>query len=408
MSNSSDNKSYTVCKVMKLKSIGSNGRYSVRSAGEHNLREYNPENCDKDKQYLNRDIVALPKKINGETYTYQGIVRKTIKDAQDAGTMHKVRPDAVYAIELLLGFTPPPGKEWKDIIKDKDLDRWCEENKKWVEERFGKNNLKHLVLHMDESTPHLHALIVPIDEKGRLCAKNFIDGPGDMSKLQTEYANKVGKQFGLSRGVSKKNVKSKNLQKELFNSHATIQEFKESTIGKAIIDEEYIKAKDNEKDEIGHLLPEYEERMIQDFQTASFQFVARENSLKQEAKEEIAKLNKELNVKYDDIDDLQRELNNTREKLKKEKEEQDKKYQKQEREFNKFIGTLKDSHKSIHEIQKDFAFFDTLNRALKNHPDKEYSKKMYAEINHLVQVQHDKDKVNSKALEKIGNNEDIR
>ena len=33
---------------------------------------------------------------------------------------------------------------------------------------------------------------------------------------------------------------------------------------------------------------------------------------------------------------------------------------------------------------------------------------MYAEINHLVQVQHDKDKVNSKALEKIGNNEDVR
>lgn len=396
------NKAYTVCKVMKLKSISSNGRYSVRSAGEHNLREYNPENCDIEKRELNRDIVSLPQKVNGEFYSYQDVVRDAIKSAQEAGTMNKVRSNAVYAIELCLSFTPPPDTKWEDIISNDKLDDWCQENKKWLEERFGKNNLKHLVLHMDESTPHLHALIVPMNKKGRLCAKDFIDGPTDMHKLQSEYAEKVGAKFGLIRGIPKQDVKSANLKKELYNNYSTLRDFKESTIGKAIVDEKYVKAKDYEKDEKGHLLPEYEERMVRDLQIANFQYLARENALKRELKEEISAFNKEINNKYDNIDRLQRELDEAREKAKVEKKKQDEEYQRKEKELGKFIGKLKNSHKSIHEIQKDFMFFDTLNRALKNHPDKKYSKQMYEEINKLVQEQHNKDKANNKALDKLG------
>ena len=53
-----------------------------------------------------------------------------------------------------------------------------------------------------------------------------------------------------------------------------------------------------------------------------------------------------------------------------------------------------DSHKTMAELRDDFKFLDTLNRALKNHPDKEYSQKLYKEINKLVKEQHEWDKIN--------------
>lgn len=281
-------KSYTICKIMKLNSLNANGRYSVRSAGEHNLREYVPDNCDSEKQNLNKDIVELPKMIDGSHYSYQTVVKNAIKEIQDNGTMGKVRPDAVYAFEICLGFNPADGKDWKDIISEKDLDKWCQENKKWLEERFGKNNLKHLVLHMDESTPHLHALIVPINNKGRLSAKSFINGPTDLSKLQTEYAKKVGSQFGLSRGVSKKEIRaSKELENKLYPNYSDISKFKKATLGKIMDESEIIKVNPKELDSNGHILPSYEERVLDEFQNVKYHYLVLENSLRQELKEEL-------------------------------------------------------------------------------------------------------------------------
>lgn len=384
-------KAYTVCTVNKIKSLNSAGRYSARSAGEHNTRAYTPVNCDPDKQIDNKDIVCLPVDLKGNPMTYQKVIKNSIQKIQENKTMGTIRKDAVYGFELCLGFTPPDGKNWTDVLEPKDLDKWCNDNKNWIEKRFGKENLKHLVLHMDETNPHLHALIVPINEAGRLSAKSFIDGPKDCSKLQTEYANEVGKIYGFSRGVSKKNKHlSKKMQKELYPSYKTISDFKKNRFGKMILNEEDIKAKENEKDESGHMLPIYEERMIKDLQSVRFQAESYIQTIKQELKEEVKEADEALDVRYHELDLLQEEL----EKKEKVYKEHLKQLQQKEDEFTKSMKLYADSHKTMAELHDDFKFLDTLNRALKNHPDKEYSQKMYKEINKLVKEQHEWDKIN--------------
>jgi chromosome segregation ATPase len=52
---------------------------------------------------------------------------------------------------------------------------------------------------MDESTPHLHAVVVPLTADGRLCAKQVIGDKIKMKQMQTEYA-KIMEHFGLNRG----------------------------------------------------------------------------------------------------------------------------------------------------------------------------------------------------------------
>lgn len=394
-------KSYTICKINKITSLSSNSRYSARSTGEHNLREYTPYNCDPDKQNLNKDIVALPKRLNERPISYQEAIKQSIAQAQAKGTMGKVRKNAVYGFEIVLGFTPKDGKTWQDIINENRLEEWCEDNKKWLEEKFGKENLKHLVLHMDETNPHLHALIVPINEKGRLSAKSFINGPKDCSLIQTEYAQKVGAKYGLLRGVPKSKICSSELKKQLYPDYKTMAEFKKNSIGKVLIDENDIRAKENEKDEFGHILPEYEERMIKDLQSVRFQAVSYVSSLKQQLKEELAETDKNIDKQYDELLSLQKDLEDEKKRYEEEYKKRTAALQLKEDELLKTLGILSETHKSMKDLKKDFAYFNTLNRALKNHPDVEYSKKLYKELNVLVDEQRKKDKETKEELKKF-------
>ena len=68
-----------------------------------------------------------------------------------------------------------------------------------MKETFGSKNIIAMTLHMDENTPHIHTQIIPIDERGHLCARSITGGRTSMKKLQTSYGESM-KQFGLSRG----------------------------------------------------------------------------------------------------------------------------------------------------------------------------------------------------------------
>src|SRR5207302_3664751 len=71
----------------------------------------------------------------------------------------------------------------------------------WLRETFGEANLVAGVLHRDELSTHLQALVVPIDERGRLNARHFIGGDRHrLSELQDSYAERMAA-LGLERGV---------------------------------------------------------------------------------------------------------------------------------------------------------------------------------------------------------------
>lgn len=70
---------------------------------------------------------------------------------------------------------------------------------KFFAERYGKENIISAVVHLDETTPHMHLNLMPITSDGRLCSKQLFDKP-QLQKLQTDFYEEVGKKYGLQRG----------------------------------------------------------------------------------------------------------------------------------------------------------------------------------------------------------------
>lgn len=60
--------------------------------------------------------------------------------------------------------------------------------KNFLEKKYGEGNVVDIRWHFDESSPHLHATVVPITSDGRLCAKElFAPTKKSMEKWQREY-----------------------------------------------------------------------------------------------------------------------------------------------------------------------------------------------------------------------------
>lgn len=57
------------------------------------------------------------------------------------------------------------------------------------------------VIHYDETTPHMHILSVPLTQDGRLSAREIIGNRANLSRMQTEFFERVGRSYGLERGM---------------------------------------------------------------------------------------------------------------------------------------------------------------------------------------------------------------
>ena len=109
-----------------------------------------------------------------------------------------IRKDAVkYCTHVLTG----SHEKMKEIFADKEKSKeWIKENYKFLAKEFGKENIVRFTLHLDEKTPHLHAVTIPLTNDGRLSAKEIIGNKQSMKNFQTRYAAAMEK-FGLERGI---------------------------------------------------------------------------------------------------------------------------------------------------------------------------------------------------------------
>ena len=105
------------------------------------------------------------------------------------------RSNSVKCIEVLATASPDFFKD----MKKGDFKKWVNASCNHLLKTFGKDNVVHLQLHLDESTPHITGFIVP-NKDGRLNARHWLGGKEAMRELQTGYHDAV-KHLGLERGV---------------------------------------------------------------------------------------------------------------------------------------------------------------------------------------------------------------
>ena len=114
------------------------------------------------------------------------------------------------------------------------LSQWSlEKQKKFFEDsyyffagRYGIENVVYANVHMDEKTPHMHLGVVPITKDKRLSAKTLFT-PLELKHLQSEFAEQVGKEYGLERGAdgsTNKHIEMKRFKKETLEKELQILE----------------------------------------------------------------------------------------------------------------------------------------------------------------------------------------
>lgn len=169
----------------------------VHAQQEHNKREIPLPNVDKAKSVFNRELVST----NGLSYN-EALRNRLYESECETGERAVRRRDNVIAIEIVTSFSHDA---------QVDVDAWAEANVRWMKDTFGEENVISSTLHLDESTPHIHTEVVPLDEKGHLNAKSFLGGKGAMMQLHSSYAEAMAP-FGLRRGVKKSKSKKRDLE----------------------------------------------------------------------------------------------------------------------------------------------------------------------------------------------------
>lgn len=106
----------------------------------------------------------------------------------------KVRKDAV----LMCSFVVGSDREFFSRLSSGEQQQFFVDCTRFFTERYGEDNIISAVVHMDETTPHIHLNLIPIAD-GRLCAKQLFDRK-ELQNLQSDFHSVVGKKWNLQRG----------------------------------------------------------------------------------------------------------------------------------------------------------------------------------------------------------------
>ncbi|KJH69536.1 MobV family relaxase [Aliterella atlantica] len=190
---------YGICRIQKLKA-GSVGR-----SAKHTSRRYDTPNADPDKQHIR--IIGEPDSPNIpdlETLVRQHIGEQTI------------RKNAVLAVEFLLTASPeyfrPDDPARAGYYQQQRLEDFQQSACQWLVNRYG-DRIVRAELHLDESTPHIHAYMVPLDERGKLNCRALLGGSRyRLSELQDDFAQAMAT-LGLERGIKGSKAKHTEISK---------------------------------------------------------------------------------------------------------------------------------------------------------------------------------------------------
>ena len=106
----------------------------------------------------------------------------------------KIRSDAILMNSFVIG---SDGEFFKGM-RAWEQRAFFEDCARFFMDKYGYENMLSAVVHVDETTPHMHLNFVPIND-GRLSSKSLFDRQ-KLAELQTELWEQVGKKYGLQRG----------------------------------------------------------------------------------------------------------------------------------------------------------------------------------------------------------------
>lgn len=211
--------------IMKIKS-----KNGIKQIIQHNKREH--------ERYSNDDIDLTKTELNGtyqnktgdECYQYF----KDRLDELDRTTNTNFRKDRVEAIGI--EFVIPVGIDSK---------KFEEFSYNYLKNKYGEENIISADCHRDEvhdyldngevktSLEHIHAIVIPVDETGKLNAKKVMGNKFDMKQMQKDFDELVFKEFGIK--YQKGTVPKKKTVEELKKSSEIELSERKGLLGKVLV-----------------------------------------------------------------------------------------------------------------------------------------------------------------------------
>lgn len=222
--------SYSIFRVQGIKTTG-----DLRGIGKHNADRvsYTNHDIDRAKSSENIELVKCEdtylKRFNEITSEMKIEHEKRMKSMRS--DRRKSFDQAINSAknDVACEFLFTSDEEFFQNKSKEEIEAWAKQSFEFLEKDIGitKDKIIHAAVHMDERTPHLHVVAVPLIKayEGRrkadtwqISRKKFIKTKEDLANLQDRYHQRMNEHgHKLERGTTK-DIK-----------HATVQGFKEQT-----------------------------------------------------------------------------------------------------------------------------------------------------------------------------------
>lgn len=215
------------------KAVGSDSGMSA-----HIERTVAPKNADASRTHLNWEMITFPDGVTNRTEAIQHRL-------ETAGLQRKIGKNQVRAVRIMLSGSRD---DMKRIEQAGKLDDWCRDNLNWLKKTYGAENIVSAVVHLDETTPHIHATMIPIvtgerrkakteqttgkkkyrkksTDTARLCADDVMSRVR-LKEYQNTYADQMAN-YGLQRGIDgseAKHVTTSQYYRNLLTQSESVQE----------------------------------------------------------------------------------------------------------------------------------------------------------------------------------------
>lgn len=232
----------------------------------------------------------------------------------------KKRKDAVLLIDSIYTASPEVIATW-----DKEtMLNYFKDCLEFHQKHYGL--VINAVIHLDETTPHLHVDDIPLIQKEdgswKLSAKEVIGNRSKMSKTQSDFYKEVGKKYGLERGEEKSLKVHKEVSHKLAEDNKKLKaensglEERNNQLGEEISSkEEFGKFLDSENQSKDNILKNKEAEIQKSKELSEHTKVLEQKE--RELKQRISELQlqaefseKERNSKNDDLQQLTKDFDN--------------------------------------------------------------------------------------------------
>ena len=176
--------------IMMLKKVKTKAQ--LRQMYAHQYRTDSPDNAD--PSLKEKNDIAYPVKSSDFLHAFN----ERINSLPYYDT-HDFRKNGVMAYDIVFEYSA-------DAAGKIDIEKWKQDNITWLKQEFGEENVVSCVYHYDEASyteqgvVHGHAVVIPVDDKGKVNASYYTGNKDKFAALQDSYAE-IMKAHNLERGL---------------------------------------------------------------------------------------------------------------------------------------------------------------------------------------------------------------